>query len=337
MDVDAERLSYLIRCLEDHVRDPDVIDKTLGKCGLSRQDAAPFAKTIGYEQEALFVRAACDATGDMTFGAAEGLGFGQHAFNSLTGYIGKHSRNLRAAIESTSRFHDIIDPALAFALRVSGNSASFEVTWKDPRFAKYHRHSEFLIFGALSRFRTFTQVEFLPVELRLDHDVGPLAPAYRTLAGFPVVFGAERIEIILSLPSLDLPIPTYDLRLREHLTNYGDRLLRDLPAKKPELRSRIEGLITAALPTRMPSAEDIAASLGMSPRTFARRLSEDGTSYREVVDDLRCDLAKTFLKDGMSLSEIAFSLGYKDQSAFSVAFKRWTGVAPSNCHQLNGA
>jgi AraC-like DNA-binding protein len=334
MDVNAERLSYLIQFLEDRVSDPRIVDAALGQCGLSRQASAPFSKMISYEKEVLFVRAACDATGDRTFGAAAGLGLGHHSFNSLTGYIGKHSRDLRAAIENTSRFHDIIDPALAFALRVSGNSASVEFNWKDARFAKYHRHTEFLIFGALSRFRAFTQVDFFPVEVRLDHDVGALVSAYRDLAGFPVVFGAERIEIILSLPSLDLPIPTYDLGLREHLMNYGDRLLMELPAKKLELRSRIEGLITAALPTRMPSVNDIAASLGMSPRTFARRLNEDGTSYREIVDDLRCDLARTFLKNGMSLSEIAFSLGYKDQSAFSVAYKRWTGTAPSNSFQV---
>ncbi len=92
----------------------------------------------------------------------------------------------------------------------------------------------------------------------------------------------------------------------------------------------MEGLLTAALPARLPSGDEVAASVGMSPRTFARKLKKDGISYREIVDDLRCDLAKTFMKDDMRLSKIAFALGYSDQAAFSIAFKRWTGKAPTN-------
>ena len=142
------------------------------------------------------------------------------------------------------------------------------------------------------------------------------------------MFGAENPEIVLPLSSLNIPIPTYDQALREHLTAYGNRLLKDLPDRKPRLRSRVEGLIVAALPGQMLSAEDAASALGMSKRSFSRRLSEDQVSYREIVDDMRYDLARTFIRDGMSLSEIAFMLGYADQAAFSAAFKRWSGQAP---------
>ncbi len=326
MKIEASRLRHLVSELRKSSSNEDIVFSVLTKSGLSSKAAAPDAKYFDYNKEALFVREACDAIGDVTFGARAGSTWRDS--NSLTGYISKYSKDLRAAIENTARFHEIIDPAVRYSLKVSGNSASFEVTWKDPSYAKFHRHTEFLMFGVLSRMRAITQTNFYPMEIRFDHEVRKSADRFQKLAGFPVVFGAEALEIILPLATLDLPIPSYDLRLREHLTEYGERLLSEKGTEKQNLRSRIEGLLTSALPGRILSADEVAASIGMSPRTFARRLKEDGLTFREIVDDLRFDLAKTFMKDDMALSEIAFALGYADQAAFSTAFKRWTGVPP---------
>ncbi len=326
MDVDASRLTHLVGELEKISGDKGIADRVLKKSGLTRKDAAPFAKHYEYRKEALFVREACDALDDVTFGARAGSTW--RISNSLTGYISKYSKDLRAAVENTERFHEIIDPAVRYSLRVSGNAATFDVAWKDPSYSKFHRHTEFLMFGVLSRMRAITLTNFFPIEMRFDHEVRKSAGKFQKLAGFPVVFGAESLEIILPLSTLDLAIPTYDLRLREHLTEYGERLLKERVNGHPTLRSRIEGLITTALPARMLSADEVAASLGMSPRTFARRLKEERLTFRSIVDDLRFDLAKTFMKDNMTFSEIAFALGYADQASFSTAFKRWTGVAP---------
>ncbi len=331
MDVDASRLKHLVRELEKSSSDTTIVKSTLKKSGLTSKDIAPEAKYFDYKKEALFVREACDALGDVTFGARAGSTW--RVSNSLTGYISKYSKNLRAAVENTSRFHDVVDPAVQYSLRVSGNSASFEVNWKDPSYAKYHRHTEFLIFGVWSRMRAITQTNFFPLEIRFDHEVKKSASRFQRLAGFPVVFGAESIEIILPLAALDIPVPTYDLRLREHLTEYGERLLKEQNNGKLTLRSRVEGLLTTALPTRILSSDEVAASLGMSPRTFTRRLKDDNLSFRSIVDNLRFDLSKTFMKDEMALSEIAFALGYADQAAFSTAFKRWSGIAPRSYAQ----
>jgi AraC-like DNA-binding protein len=149
------------------------------------------------------------------------------------------------------------------------------------------------------------------------------------LAGCPIEFGAETMGIDLSHAILEMPIPTYDPDLRNHLMEYGERLLRERPASTPTLRKRIERILMNSLPGRIVSADEVAGSLGLSRRTFARRLADDGFSYREVVDDLRGDLAKTYLAGGFSIAEIAFLLDYADQAAFSTAFKRWTGKNPS--------
>ncbi len=327
MDVDIARIQLLTRVLEDRTQDPTLVDQVLQDSGLSRSEIAPPATTYNSHGEARFVRKACDAVADITFGAQAGLQFSSSS--SVTAYISKYSRDLKQVLENTSRFHKIIDPSLAFNLHVSGNSATLEAEWKDATFSRYHRRTEFLLFAGVARMRALTQVNVRPIQMRFQHEVGRHAAAYEKIGGFPVEFGTERLEIILSLESLDLPVPTYDPSLREHLLEYGERLLAERYSARPKSRALVEGLVTRCMPGCIPNVENVAAELGFSTRTLARRLTDEGTTYREIVDDLRCDLAQTFIKNGMNLSEISYSLGYADQAAFSTAFKRWTGQSPS--------
>ncbi|WP_298846298.1 AraC family transcriptional regulator [uncultured Ruegeria sp.] len=327
MDVDIGRLHILTRALDRHTGVTEVSQRILKQTGLRPQDIAPPAAVYSAHKEALFIRHACDAIGDITFAARAGLGV--TSASTVTGYISKYSRDLKQVMENLSRFHGIIDPAISLNIRVAGNFAALEVDWKDASFARYHRRTEFLLFAALARMRNLTQVNLNPIEMRFQHKVGDHARTFEKLAGFPVLFGAEGIEIILPLSALELPVPTYDPKLREHLLEYGERLLAETPSPKQLTRARAEGLITRSLPGTILQAEDVAANLGMSLRTFSRRLKDEGTSFRDIVDDLRCDLAQTFITNGMTLSEISFSLGYADQAAFSTAFKRWTGQPPS--------
>lgn len=328
MDVDSARVQLLTRSLEQEAGDPKIVDDVLLASGLEHADFASAGSRCSIYQEAQFVRHACDAMDDVTFGARAGLQF--ESSSSVTAYISKYSRDLKQVLENTARFHGIIDPALAFNLRISGNFAALEADWKDPSFSRYHRRTEFLLFAGVARMRALTQVTLYPIEIRFQHEVGQHAARYQKIGGFPVTFSAERLEIILSLPSLDLPVPTYDPSLRAHLLEYGERLLAERRSPNQKTQALVEGLITRSIPGGIIQADEVAAQLGLSPRTLARRLADEGTSYREIVEDLRCDLAQTFIRNGMNLAEISYSLGYADQAAFSTAFKRWTGQAPSN-------
>ena len=87
------------------------------------------------------------------------------------------------------------------------------------------------------------------------------------------------------------------------------------------------------LPLRMPSGdidqEEIARALHQSPSTLQRRLREEGTSYQQLLDTTRHELAIDYLREGQhSLADITFLLGFSDQSNFTRAFRRWTGRTP---------
>src|SRR3546814_13107248 len=92
---------------------------------------------------------------------------------------------------------------------------------------------------------------------------------------------------------------------------------------------RVRDLMMAQLPHDVPSKKRTAHMLGMTERTLLRRLKEEGTTFADVLRQLREELAFQYLQRGMCLSEIAYLLGFSDNGTFSRAFKQWTGRRPS--------
>jgi AraC-like DNA-binding protein len=99
--------------------------------------------------------------------------------------------------------------------------------------------------------------------------------------------------------------------------------------KSGSFQANVENLIVPLLPHGKARAAEIAKRLGLSQRTFARRLSQDGLTFSDLLADLRQDLSRSYLADDdLSVSQIAWMLGYQEIGAFSHAFKRWTGRTP---------
>ena len=98
----------------------------------------------------------------------------------------------------------------------------------------------------------------------------------------------------------------------------------------PALQTQTKNEIARALSEGLPKMAEIARRLGLSVRSFHRRLSEQGVSFQTLTEETRRDIALGMLKDDRyALSEIAFLTGYSEQSAFNRAFKRWTGSTPA--------
>ena len=97
-----------------------------------------------------------------------------------------------------------------------------------------------------------------------------------------------------------------------------------------QLRTRVENAISSLLPHGKVVVDDVARSLGMSKRTLIRRLSDERLNFTEVRQQLRRELAIRYLDDPkLNISKIAWLLGFNEVSAFTHAFKRWTGKTPS--------
>lgn len=147
--------------------------------------------------------------------------------------------------------------------------------------------------------------------------------------GSNVEFAAQRTAIHVNRDDLDAPLTGSNASLAFHNDQLAAAILADL--KKQDLRARVYGRLIEYLPAGDCSREKVAHSLNMSESAFQKKLKAEGTSYQEVLDNTRSELARHYLgKSGLSISEAAFLLGFTDSSNFSRAFKRWNGKSPTD-------
>ena len=176
--------------------------------------------------------------------------------------------------------------------------------------------------------RQLTGLRLLPNRVRLMHHRTRNAE-FAKFFGNDIEFGATADDITFSNNIRQSPVVSADPYLNELLISYCEEAISYRPKTRASFRSRVENVIATLLPHGKAHASEIAHELGVSQRTFARRLSEEGLTFSELLDSLRSDLANRHLADrDLAISQIAWLLGYSDVGAFSHAFKRWTGKTP---------
>jgi AraC-like DNA-binding protein len=183
-----------------------------------------------------------------------------------------------------------------------------------------------LPFASLAlRAREATAGAFVPRAVRFTH-AGSDDARYLEVFGVPVTFDAALDEVELDPAQLALPLVGADPLTLETL----EAKVRDLTAsREPTPDNFVERVRRIALDQLEASPDDIARTLGISTRTLRRRLDDHGISFRGVVDDVRRALADELLGRGKTVKEVAFALGFSEPSAFSRAYKRWAGKAPT--------
>jgi len=168
-----------------------------------------------------------------------------------------------------------------------------------------------------------------PVAVTLRRRKPDAADAYERFFGCAVRFGAEESTFVLSAKDADRPLPSANRQLAATF----DKMLAEELARldKADVVSRTRASVLEHLASGEGTAEDTAKQLHMSPRTLQRKLAEAKTTYLQLVDDTRKDLALRYIEDPRrSVTDITFSLGFSQPSAFTRAFKRWTGLSPSD-------
>jgi AraC-like DNA-binding protein len=150
-----------------------------------------------------------------------------------------------------------------------------------------------------------------------------------------VAFGSNVGEVVY--PGLAKSIPTInaDPYLNSLLVRYCEEALANRRVRSDPWRLRVENAIVPLLPHGQANIGEIAPRLGVSRRTLTRLLASEGCTFREILDALRLDLAKSYLQEqNLPVSEVAWLLGYKESSAFDHACKRWTGKAPKQIRSV---
>jgi AraC-like DNA-binding protein len=243
-------------------------------------------------------------------------------------YVMASSQTLGDALKRIARYSRITNEAVIFGYQ-EGNRLLIDLSYSGvPRHSDRHQ-IEFCLFGALRICRVLTGEKLVPQHFSISHHRSDNASEMARFVGTKVEFGAEADEFALNVHARELPLIQSDSYLNGLLLKYCEAALAERRADTSQLRTRVENAISSVLPHGKVLVEDIARNLGMSKRTLARKLSDEGLSFTEIVQHLRRDLAFRYLNDRkLHVSKIAWLLGFREVSAFTHAFKRWTGKTP---------
>jgi AraC-like DNA-binding protein len=154
-------------------------------------------------------------------------------------------------------------------------------------------------------------------------------PDLKTFFGCAIEFGAGGDQVIFSSDVGSLAITSADPYLNSLLMKYCEEILSNRRTRADDWTTTVENAIAPLLPHAEATIDNVAQRLAMSPRTLTRRLQHEGSSFAKVLQNLRFQLARQYFREpGMSIAQLAWLLGYREPSAFSHAFKRWTGNSP---------
>jgi AraC-like DNA-binding protein len=180
--------------------------------------------------------------------------------------------------------------------------------------------------------RQIAGADLRPREVSFRHPAPADDRPHRDFFACPVTFDAPDNAVHLDEEQLARPTLLAD----EGLSTYLLAQLDELSARRSQrsLLLEVSSAVADALPDGQPSRSQVARRMGMSERTLQRRLAEHGATFQTVVTQARQDAAEALLRaDAHSIVDVAFLTGFADQTAFTRAFKRWTGTTPAAYRQ----
>ena len=273
-----------------------------------------------------FLTAAVEHTGDVDLGlkAARRLGLGDlGAVDYLTGSVG----TVREAIEVAAGYSRLFNEAVSIGLELRGDRAFllFASSIVLPRAAADFQAGGF--FGV--HVKSWLRKELSNVEVLFTHPEPASTTEYEiTFAPARVRFGSGVSGFAFDARYLQTPLEKADSKLHRVILKQAEHMLTALPATQT-FTQRVRDLAAAEIAGGTATVGHIAKRLGVSPRTLTRKLEREGTTYKELLEDLRKTLAMRYLESrDLQLSEVAVRLGFSQSAAFHRAFRRWTGQTP---------
>jgi AraC-like DNA-binding protein len=200
-----------------------------------------------------------------------------------------------------------------------------------PRLARMVHPTGNAMLSILTLARSLTGVATLrPLRVQLQHPRPAHAAQYEAVFDCPVEFGAETTGITLPASAARLPLVKADPHLHAYLSRHAEGLLGRLPNGSTEaLADHVRSLLTDTLRAGEPSQAEVARRLALGERTLQRRLKEERTTFAQLLEETRRELAGLYLEEQrLAVYEVALLLGYAEPSAFHRAFRRWTGQTP---------
>jgi AraC-like DNA-binding protein len=244
-------------------------------------------------------------------------------------YVLASSENMSDALQRAERYSRIVNEGIVLTCRTAKEVViALDYVGIERRLDKHQ--IEFWLVSLIRLCRQLANRRFVPSRVKLVHHRNKTPAELRSLLGCQIEFGADVDEIVFPASVKRLPLGSADNHLNELLIKYCEEALAHRQAGNNTLRSRVEKITATLLPHGKARAPAVARRLGMSSRTLTRRLASEGLTFSCILEEQKIDLAEHYLREcGLPISQIGWLLGYQETSAFTHAFKRWTGATPT--------
>jgi AraC-like DNA-binding protein len=281
----------------------------------------PLSKMTRLWDTAVFI------TGDQQFGMKAGAR-AEPADYYVLGHAWLASETLRGGLERLTRYVHVVSTAITRVEVVDEDGmVVFVESFDDPSIVVSRTADEA---GLVAFFKLCEIVRREPVRPLKAEFIFPADTARPYLEEFlqcPVTYDNEREKIYFSRELFEERLPGYIPDVLDATARIAEQYLESLDQSK--VATDVRRLLVKMLPSGKADQDRIASRLYRSTSTLQRQLSAEGTSYRDILDTTRRDLAEKYLRDGdYTQAEVAYMVGFSDQSNFARAFKRWTGVSP---------
>ncbi len=320
---------------------PAVLVRYIEKKGL---DTTPLLQSIGIDHFALAnpeTRLTAEQFDTLWNGAVEmakerdfGFSFGEELAwvwrgNSLIFNMMMNSSSVGEALKQLVKYHDIV--ADAVRPRMDIGTSGVRIFWEyfGPTIMMPDQLAETLMSLYTKMLRRLTESKLVLLKVGFVSHAPEDLGKYNEIFEAPLGFERPENELLMDKECLALPIFLSDSTVLTDLEQLADKRMKELFPEKTFSREVGRTIGKELMGGREINLDIVAKNLAMSPRNLQLKLKEEGATYQEILDDLRKKVALDNLKEqGASIGDLAFLLGYSDQSAFNHAFKRWTGKTP---------
>ena len=270
---------------------------------------------------------AYDLSGDpvLSLHVAEACPFG--AFK-VVDYMAANARTVGETFRNGARYFKLVNTAVRLSIDESGDPVTFDLAAEADPAGVSRPYAEYCLAVWVLHAGAATGVPFGLRRVTFTHQLPPDVGEHERVFGCPVRFEEAHNRLVFDRAAWETPASGAHQGVLGVLMEHADLLLSRLP-RGPDLVERTRRAISGRLRGGDPSLEGVARELGMSERSLQRHLRALGYTYNALADEVREATARLYLEQrDMALAEIGYLLGFADQSAFTHAFKRWTGSTP---------
>lgn len=278
------------------------------------------------------VRMVEERTGDQTFGLAIARFIAPTTLHAL-GFSLFASETLLAALQRLQRYYRIVNDAVVINVEKGKTDYRVRIDFVNPDMPPEACLTDALVAVLVNISRQLLDAEFAPLKIDLQRarpdNEKPFTDYFRTAIGY----AAEQNMLVFDKNASIKPLPTGNAELAYQ----NDKMVADYLARfdANRLSERVRTIFIERLVTGKFSEEQIAEQLNLSLRSLQRRLRDEQTSYQQLLDETRLELALQYInRTRLTVSQIAPLLGFSDSSNFNRAFKRWLGISPSKYRAL---